>query len=201
MSRHILLALVAAASTLGGCAWLMGYDQLPQPSAPFRVARATLTTHVDDLGADARFLGPGERIATDHTVLGRVARAVNPYGEDSLVFDLTLTNAGSVPAAVLPSQAQLAADGAKAMPARTLDEFRRRWPTWAVEGPEQTTDRAAAMGFVMDTLLLDRQVMPNASARGRLAFALQRPVRKLSLTVPVRVGEHNSALAFTWEVF
>jgi hypothetical protein len=195
-------ALLAGCTFLQGCAWMMGHDVLPQAPQPFHVRPEKVSAHLGQLLGDARFLGPGERVATERNAVGRVARAVNPYGDDALVFMVDLVNADDRPASVEPSKARLTAE----LPVVTrnalqLDDFRHRWPTWAVDGPEQSADRGAAIGYVLDTLLLDRLIEGGARTSGRVAFALTPATERLVLTLPAKTGDAAGTLTFNWEVF
>lgn len=197
MRRLLPLLLVTATS---GCSWLVGYDVLPQLPSPVRL-RATAADKLPGLAVDVTALGIGDRVPTEKNMWGRTARAVNPYGEDTLVFRASLVNAGDRPAFLTPSRATLSADGEAPRPARTLDDYRRRWPTWAVDGHDQEADRAAAIGYVLDTMLVDRMLSPDGRVEGRLAFALPHVTRKLDLVLPVRTADTSKDLHFVWEVF
>ena len=195
----VTLTLVTTLASLPGCAFVLGYDQLPQPKAAFRARPDVATAKFAGLVGDARAPGPGERVVTDRNLLGRVARAVNPYGEDVLVVRLELVNASSSLAVVSPSRATLVVDDAAPRPAMGLDDFRKRWPTWAVADAEQTTDREQAIASVLDTLLLDRLLEPGSRTTGRLAFVLPRVRGHLAVVLPVRVADEGGSLSFAWE--
>jgi hypothetical protein len=194
--------LLIALALAPGCTWLMGQDMLPHTLLAFRVRQEKVTSKLGDLVADASLLGVGERIATERNGVGRVARAVNAYGDDTLVFDIGLMNAGEGPASVEPSKAKLTASlPSVTRAARTLDDFRQRWPTWAVDGAEQGADRTAAIGFVLDTLLLDRLIEGGARTQGRVVFPITMATERLELTLPAKTADHAGALTFVWEVF
>jgi hypothetical protein len=187
------------AVSTSGCAWLIGLDRLPQPLPPFQAVEPLRDLRTPDLHIKARYLGVGERIVSATTPLRRFARAVNPYGEDSLVFHLLVMNPTDHVALVLPSEATLeGATGRK--PARTLDDFRRRWPSWAVETPDHDADRAAAIEYVLQTALLDRLVPPNGEVEGRVAFPVFRPGEAMSLKLPVKVEGRRQVLVLDWVV-
>ncbi|MDB5097254.1 MAG: hypothetical protein JWM80_1675 [Cyanobacteria bacterium RYN_339] len=197
MKRACMAAL--AATTLNGCAWMLGLDHLPQPLPPFQAVEAERDLRTPDLHVKARYLGLGERIVTATTPLGRIARAVNPYGEDSLVFHVTVMNPTDHIALVIPGEATLEGpSGRKA--ARTLDDFRRRWPSWAIETPDHDVDRSAALEAILQTILLDRLVQPNHEVEGRIAFPAYRPGTEMTLKLPVKIEGRRGALALTWVV-
>jgi len=124
---------------------------------------------------------------------------VNPYGEDSLVFHVLLMNPTDHVALVTPTEATLEGpSGSK--PARTLDDFRRRWPSWAVESPDQDADRNAAIEALLQSILLDRIVPPNGETEGRIAFPAYRPGDHMTLHLPLKADGRRQVLDFSWEV-
>lgn len=197
MKRASFLAVLAISTS--GCAWLVGLDRLPQPVPPFQAVEPARELRTADLHVKARYLGVGERVVTATTPLGRIARAVNPYGEDSLVFQVLVMNPTDHVALVIPTEATLEGpNGRKA--ARTLDDFRRRWPSWAVENPDHEADRAAALEHVLQTVLLDRLVPPNGETEGRIAFPAYRPGDDMTLKLPIKTEGRRTVLSLRWEV-
>ena len=81
MRQALALSLLLGLS-LGGCTWLLGHGDVPQPRSPVVVAEARQAASVGGLRVEARLLGVGERIVTARNAFGRVGRVVNPYGED-----------------------------------------------------------------------------------------------------------------------
>ena len=191
-------AALAAASALNGCAWLLGHGDLPQPPEPVRVSEPVQTLSQGPLAATGRFLGVGERIVTARNALGRIGRVVNPYGEDTFVFRLRLENRGGEPLVLLPEAATLALGEGRVEAARTLDDYRKRWPTWAVTNDQQGHDQNAAYTFVLDSLLIERVLPPGEAVEGRLAFPAGPVSAGLTLRLPYRMGREAHALTMTW---
>lgn len=191
------LGLVLACS-LGGCTWLLGHGDVPQPRSPVVVAEAQQTTVVGGLRLEARLLGVGERIVTARNAFGRVGRVVNPYGEDVFVFQVRAVNEGAEPVVLLPQQATLSVGTGDPVSALTLEAYRKRWPAWPVTNDQEGTDQSAAYTHVLQTLLLERQVPAGESTEGRLAFPV-RPAREaLTLKLPVRFMRETRVLTLRW---
>jgi hypothetical protein len=194
------LLLASCLLLLPGCAWLMGQDHLDQPLPPFRAVEAQSQTRLEPgVLVRATYRGVGERIVVAATPLGRIARVVNPFGEDSLVVELDVTNASTEPITVLASAAKLSGPGGERR-VRSLDDYRKRWPSWAVENQEQEGDRLAAMDFVLEHLLGDRLVEPDKSLTGRLAFPLFRPGDALFLSLPLRMAGTRRNVELKWDI-
>jgi hypothetical protein len=194
-----VLAVLVATSPLSGCAWLIGHAEVPQPRSPLEVASPVQTVRLGGLTLEARFAGVGDRRETARNWLGRLARVVNPYGEDTWLFEIAATNGGAEDVVLLPRDATLVQDGGEPRRARTLDDYRRRWPTWAIEGDEQAHDRHAAYGAVLDSILLERHLAPGGRAAGRLAFPGGRGAGSLTLQLPVLLGTRRETARWRWE--
>lgn len=194
------LAALALFQGLTGCAWLLGHDVVPQAPSPFRLEPATATAEAGGLRVQGAYLGLGERIVTHRNLFGRVGRVANPYGEDSLVFQLAIENRSQEPLVVLPHQATLAVDGGTPHPARTLADYRKRWPTWAVTHPDEGEDQGAAYQHVVDTLLIERVVRAGQSSEGRLAFPRAVAKSELVVRLPYQVGFRKQHLELKWSV-
>lgn len=197
MRRMALLAGLTLGTS--GCTWLMGHGDVPQPRSPQQVVAAEAHARVANVTAQVRFLGVGERVMVSRNVWGRVGRVVNPYGEDTLLFDVRVANGGEYPITLLPAEARLQVDRSAEARPRSLDDFRARWPSWAVANTQQGEDRDAAYRFVLDTLLLERLVPPGESASGRLAFPLGAETGDLKLSLPYKEGRHKPVLLFKWK--
>jgi hypothetical protein len=196
--RKALALSVVLGLSLGGCTWLLGHGDVPQPRSPVQVAEAQQTAVVDGLRLEARLLGVGERIVTARNAFGRVGRVVNPYGEDVFVFQVRAVNAGADPVVLLPHQATLSVGTGDPVNALTLDAYRRRWPAWPVTNDQQGEDQSAAYAHVLQTLLLERQVPAGEATEGRLAFPV-RPAREaLTLKLPVRFMRETRLLTLRW---
>jgi hypothetical protein len=196
--RKALVPSLVLGLSLGGCTWLLGHGDVPQPRSPVAVAEPQQTAVVGGLRVEARLLGVGERIVTSRNAFGRVGRVVNPYGEDVLVFLVRAVNEGADPVVLLPQQATLSVGTGEPVPALTLDAYRRRWPAWPVTNDREGEDQAAAYAHVLQTLLLERQVPPGEVTEGRLAFPL-RPAREaLTLKLPVRFMRETRVPTLRW---
>lgn len=195
------LALVLAPAGLTGCAWLLGHAEPPVPPAPFVPATARARASQGPLAAEARFLGAGRPLVLSRNLLGRAERVSNPLGADSFVFELSVTNRGPAPLVVLPQLATLALGDREPSLARTLDDYRRRWPAWAAGGATERADQAASYGHVLARLLLERRVGPGATAAGALAFPARGGPGALTLRLPYQAGGASPRrwLAFRWE--
>lgn len=191
-----VLALSALSSS--GCAWLLGQGEVPQPAAPVRVAERAQAAQAGPLKLEVSFLGVGDRIATATNLVGRVARAVNPYGEDTFVFRLTAANSGDEPVVLLPQKATLAYGEGTVEHARTLDDYRKRWPAWAVTNDQEGEDQAAAYANVLGSLLIERQVPPGDSTEGRLAFPAHPAKDALTLRLPCAIGRKELVATLRW---
>jgi hypothetical protein len=199
MSLRRLLPLALAAAATPGCAWLLGHAEPPQPRDPVRPVPVTIAAVAGPLTLEATWLGPGERVVTARNLVGRAARVVNPYGEDTFRIRLVARASGADPVVLLPERATLGDAAGPPRRARTLAAFRARWPAWAVTSDEQDADRQAAMAHVLDTLLVERGVPAGRETAGILAFAAFRPVGRLVLTVPHRVGLRTHEATLAWE--
>jgi hypothetical protein len=127
---------------------------------------------------------------------------VNPYGEDTLVFELSARNAGPEGLVLLPQQATLAVGADKSRKARTLDDYRKRWPAWAAVGAEQLADRDFAYHAVLETLLIERLVPAGGEAKGRLAFptGVVLSGAEMALALPYRVARHEAVATLRWRL-
>lgn len=190
--------LALSALTSSGCAWLLGQGEVPQPASPVRVAEPAQALHAGPLKLAVRFMGVGDRIVTATNMVGRVARVVDPYGEDTFVFRLTATNTGDEPVVLLPQKATLAYGEGTVVHARTLDDYRRRWPAWAVTNDQEGEDQAAAYANVLGSLLIERQVPPGESTEGRLAFPVHPAKGALTLSVPYALGRKELSATLRW---
>lgn len=148
---------------------------------------------------EATWLGVGERIVTTRNAFGRAARVVNAYGEDSFVISVIIRPTGANVVALLPERATLGDEGDKPVRARTLTDYRSRWPGWAVASEAEEADRIAAYNHILDTLLIERTLPMGTVVTGRLAFPTFAARRKLTLTLPYRDGIRIGAIAVTWE--
>lgn len=191
---------VLLASSLGGCTWLLGHGDVPQPPSPVRVATPTQTVMEGPFRVDAEFLGVGERIVTDTNVVGRVSRVVNPYGEDSFIFNMTLVNLTKETVVVVPEKATLSYGVGTPRPSRTLAEYRKRWPTWAVTNEKEADDQGQAYAHVLRTILIERQLPPHESTVGRIAFPVEPAKDALTLTLPYRTGIVTKTLTLRWSL-
>jgi hypothetical protein len=196
MRGAIAAALLATA--LGGCTWLLGHGDVPQPRSPVRATTPRLDLLEGPFGVDAEFLGVGERIITATNAFGRVGRVTNPYGEDTFVFVLELVNLTKETVVVVPDKATLHYGLATTQPARTLADYRKRWPTWAVTNGQEAEDQGQAYAFVLKSLMIERQLLPHASTEGRLAFPVEPAKDALTLTLPYRIGHASRRLTLRW---
>ncbi|HEY9722346.1 MAG TPA: hypothetical protein V6D47_10045 [Oscillatoriaceae cyanobacterium] len=192
-----LLALLALLP-LGGCTWLFGYGTLPQPEPPLRVAADTQQARSGPLQLSVRFRGAGEREISARNLWGRAARAVDPYGEDVLVFEVTAANTGTDPLILNAPAATLTLANGQVYKPLTLDDYRDRWPTWPIVGADEAADQHFAYQAVLTTILLQRMVPPGQSAAGRLAFAGVTGAMPMSLRVPFSVGLENETVTLDW---
>lgn len=195
------LAIAAALMPLlagTGCAWLLGHYQLPQPRDPVRPLPATVHAVVGPLTLEGTWLGPGERLVTATRPWGAADRVVNPYGEDTFRIRL-LARAGAEAVVLLPARATLADAAGTSRSARTLADFRARWPGWAVTADEQDADRRAAYEHVLDTLLVEREVPAGQETTGIVAFPAFQPSGRLTLTLPCGVGLRAQSATLSWE--
>lgn len=200
MSARLATALAAALITpLGGCAWLLGHAEAPQPRDPVRPLPATVRAAGGPLALTATWLGVGERVVTARNVWGRVGRVVNAFGEDTFRVRVELRATGPEPVVVLPERATLADEAGPPRPARTLAAFRARWPGWAVTNDEQEADRKAAYEHVLGLLLIEREIAPGAETSGIVAFPAFAAKRKLVMRLPYRVGFKPHEAVATWE--
>lgn len=182
-----------------GCAWLFGHGELPQVPATFKPAQATAVAAVDGLTIRATFLGPGQRIRSATNFWGRVSRAVNPYGADSLVFQVSLRNEGPKTLVVQPTGATLSLDGGPGLRARVMDDYRKRWPTWAVTHPDEGTDQAAAYAELLETILIERALPPGGMVEGRLAFPAGPVLRSITLSLPIESDRVKRLAVLDWK--
>lgn len=196
---HGAIALVLATTPgLGGCAWLLGHGDLPQPRSPVRPQDPRVSVTEGALAAQCEFLGLGERLVTATNAFGRLSRVVNPYGEDTFVFQVRIENRGQGAIVVLPAGARLDVGAESPLEPRTLDAYRTRWPSWAVTNEREGEDQGRAYTHVLQTLLLERQVPAGESTEGRLAFPVA-PVRDtFKLTLPYRQAQASRTLTFRW---
>jgi hypothetical protein len=165
-----------------------------------RVAEPVARAQEGPLKLEVTFQGVGERIVTATNVVGRIARVVNPYGEDTFVFRVVATNSGNESLVLLPQKATLSLGQGTPERARGLDDYRKRWPTWAVTSNQEGEDQAAAYAHVLGTLLLERQVPPGGSTEGRLAFPV-RPAREaLTLKLPYALGRKEKEAVLRWSL-
>ncbi len=194
------LRLVALAAALAntGCAWLIGHYEVPQPRDPVGPLPATVHATVGPLTLTGTWLGPGERIVTAKRPWGAAARVVNPYGADT--FRVRLVARATAEAVVLlPQRATLADAAGTSRQARTLADFRARWPGWAVTVDDEDADRRAAYEHVLDTLLVEREVPAGQETTGIVAFPAFAPAGRLTLTLPCRVGLRRQVATLSWE--
>jgi hypothetical protein len=199
--RRLLTALVLLGVAMTpGCAWLVGHDSLPDLPAPFTLENKTVSRASGGVRVEGTFLGVGERIVTARNMIGRIARVANPYGEDSLVFRLEVENDNKDPVILLPHQATLSIDGGAGRPARTLADYRKRWPSWAVTSDDEGEDQGAAYRHVVDTLLIERIVRSRQRADGRVAFPRVVAKSTVTMTLPLQEGFVKRNLELTWKV-
>lgn len=194
--RPLLLLVPLLGST--GCAWLLGHAEVPQPRDPVAPVPAIARTTAGPLALEAAWLGPGARIVTAKRPWGTAARVVNPYGADSFRIRVTARAAGE-PAVLLPHRATLGDGLGPAKAARTLADFRARWPAWAVSSDEEDADRRAAYEHLLDTLLVEREVPAGAETTGIVAFPAFAAAGKVVLSLPYRVDRRDGVATFTWE--
>ena len=193
------IALVlASTSALGGCAWLLGHGDLPQPRSPVRPQNPRVSVTEGTVAAQCEFLGLGERLATAHNAFGRLSRVVNPYGEDTFVFRVRIENRGQGAIVVYPAAARLDVGAEAPLEARTLEAYRSRWPAWAVTNEREGEDQLRAYTHILQTMLIERQIPAGESSEGRLAFPVA-PVRDtFQLTLPYRQAQASRTLTFRW---
>jgi hypothetical protein len=199
LRRLLAAALMASLLPLGGCAWLLGYSEVPQPASPVRVTAPLAMATNGRVRLTAHFLGVGERMVSEHNLWGRAARVVDPYGEDSFVIDVMLDNQGHDDLVVQPQAATLQIGTAAPLKTRSLDDYRKRWPTWPVSTQDEGTDQAFAYKQVLDTLLLERLVHAGESVNGRLAFPAEHGSGPMSLKLPYKVGGDRKEVVAVWE--
>ncbi|MFP5503274.1 MAG: hypothetical protein ACLGIN_12370, partial [Candidatus Sericytochromatia bacterium] len=168
--RLVPALFLLAVMPLGGCAWLLGHGEPPQPEAPFFVEAAVAEAGAGGLAVSATFEGVGKRLVSERNWAGRAGTVVNPYGADSLVFSLTLANEGPEALVLLPQAATLALGDRPPLPARTLDDYRARWPLWAVRDTRDRDHRQAAYAHLLETLLIERRLRPGDRVVGAIAF-------------------------------
>lgn len=198
--RFLLALALAATLPLGGCTWLLGHGDLPQPRSPVVVAEPLQVVTEDALRLEARFAGVGERIVTARNAFGRIGRVVNPYGEDVFVFWLRAQNQGSEPVVLLPHQATLSVGTGDPVPALTLADYRLRWPAWPVTNNQEGEDQTAAYTHVLQTILLERQVPAGEATEGRLAFPVRPARAALTLRLPVRFTRSARVVSLEWQL-
>lgn len=185
---------------LPGCAWLLGHDRLPVPVAREVPDVPLQRFQSDHLTATFAWDGPGALMATAYHPWGRVSRAVNPYGNDVWCIRVRLERvAGDVPVILLPERATLQMGIEKPLAALNLTDFRRKWPKWAVSNDEEAADRQVAYAHILDTLLIERQILPGSSVEGILAFVRRAPRDTARLTLPYRAGPHTFQATAHWE--
>ncbi|MBU6428142.1 MAG: hypothetical protein KGR26_03965, partial [Cyanobacteria bacterium REEB65] len=168
MRMRSIGAIALASLTVAGCFPGLVYQLDPVPTrlsfTPDKAAASELGLH-----GTAQYLGPGERIPTVRSLFGNILRVVDPYGAEQIVFDVTVDNASDRLAVLQPQGARLRIPD-RIQPARTLQDYKRAWPTYPIQDDDMALDQAAAFGFVVRTLLLEQQLMPGDSAEGRVAF-------------------------------
>lgn len=189
-----------AQEALGGCAVLLGRDQLPDP--PFSVApeRRHRVSADGALKLDVSWQGPGGYVAVARGYGGRLARIVNPYGADVTCLDANATAGPRGAVTLLADESTLQVGNLPPRRALGLDAYRRRWPRWAVTDEYQAVDRKVAYDFVLDTMLIERRLEAGESRRGILAFPADPLAGRAVLRVPYRTDAGRGALRVTWEV-
>lgn len=190
--------LVCAAASSSGCAWLLGHRDVPQPRDPVRPLPATVRATAGPLALEGTWLGPGARIVTATRPWGAADRVVNPYGADTFRIRLVARATGE-PVDLLPQRATLADARGTVKPARTLADFRARWPGWAVTTDEEDADRKAAYEHVLDTLLVEREVPAGGETTGIVAFPAFPAAGRITLTLPCRVAMKPLVATLAWE--
>lgn len=184
---------------MAGCSLGMQYEP-PQPSRLLVFRPAAATASLLGAAATASYLGPGERIATARSVLGNVTRMVDPYGEDQIVFQVTVDSATDSLLVVHPTRATLSVPH-EVVAARTLHDYRKAWPTYPIADQDMAADQALAFAYILQTILLDQQVAQGDSASGRLAFPAPGGARgPASLALPITVGDATGSLDFAFTV-
>ena len=199
MSRWRALLLLAT-MPLGGCAWLIGHGEPPQPEAPFFTEAAGVEARVGDLTVEATFEGVGKRLVSERNWAGRAGTVVNPYGADSLVFTLSLANEGQEPLVLLPQAAPLAFGDRPPLPARTLDDYRARWPLWAVRDTSERDHRQAAYAHLLETLLIERRLKAGDRVVGAIAFPTAPARDPMVLVLPFEQGSARRHVTLTWRL-
>ncbi len=193
------IAPLAAALFLAGCSFGLVYH-VDQPAERLVFAPGRATAQVLGVDATASYLGPGERIATSRTLLGNITREVDPYGEDQILFAVTVRNSSDSVAVVEPKAARLVVLH-QVEAARTLDDYKKAWPTYPIESENMATDQAEAFAYVLRTLLLEQQIVQGDSAAGRLAFPAPGGAEgTASIDLPVTVGGESGTLRFAFRV-
>ena len=193
-----LLLLAAALPATSGCAWLLGHSDVPQPRDPVAPMPAVARTVAGPLALEATWLGPGARIVTARRPWGTADRVVNPYGADTFRVRLVARATGEA-AVLLPQRATLSDPLGPPRVARTLPDFRARWPAWAVASDDEDADRRAAYEHVLDTLLVEREVPAGAETTGILAFPAFPAAGRVELRLPYRVGLKGHVATLIWE--
>lgn len=195
MSRPKFLSLLFAL-TLTGCDIGLRYRVVqPEPHLFLEPRQASFSLQY--LEATASALGPGERIATARSPIGNIQRVVNPYGEDQFLFNIEVANRGERPVLLKAAEARLEASGRR-IPAKTLEDYKKAWPTYPIADAEMARDQAAAFTFVLRSMLLERLVLAGEGVKGRLAFPSPAGAKgDLILTLPV---ETTGTLRFVFKV-
>jgi len=168
---RLTLSVAPLLLSLSGCAWLLGHDRLPITTAR-ETPEVVDRDYVDNSVAMVfSWLGPGQLQPAAYHPWGRVARAVNPYGPDVWCIQAQVKRITERRAPIfLPERATLRTGSGRVLSALTLSDFRRRWPQWALTSDEQAADRQTAYTHILNTLWIERQVLPGHVQDGLLVF-------------------------------
>jgi hypothetical protein len=191
---------MVAQDPLGGCAVLLGRDQLPDP--PFSVVpeRRHRVAADGNLKLDVSWQGPGGYVAVARGYGGRLARIVNPYGADVTCLDASASAGPRGAVTLLAEESTLRVGNRPPQRALGLEAYRRRWPRWAVADETQAVDRKVAYDFVLETMLIERRLEAGEARRGILAFPATPLAGRAVLRVPYRTDVGRGAVQVTWEV-
>lgn len=174
--------------------------RLRPPEERLAVLPREATASVGPILSTVRYLGPGELVPTSYNVIGAIMRAVNPYGEDQILFEVEVQNEGSDRITLVPDSAVLDT-GTRRIAALGLGHYRRAWPTYPIVDLEMAKDQAVAFTHVLRTILVERHVLPGDRVVGRLAFpAPAGALGPLRLSLPLRTESGTASLDFDFKV-
>jgi hypothetical protein len=196
---RLTLSVALVGGLLSGCSWLLGYDRLPVTAAR-ETPEVVEQAYVDNCVTMAfSWLGPGQLQPAAYHPWGRVARAVNPYGPDVWCIQARVQRIAESKAPIfLPERATLRTGSGRVLSALTLSDFRRRWPQWALTSDEQAADRQTAYAYILDTLWIERQVLPGDVQEGFLVFPRGPLGESATLEFPYRESQQLLTATAAW---